>query len=100
LQCIYIIIIIRLLSFIDPSRFTQPLDIEIVSGLHDIVHNVETRDKQYIQYIQARPTKVQATITGIPQLVLWCAVVCCCCGVQQHLPTERLYKLSASGEQV
>jgi hypothetical protein len=35
-----IIIIIILLSYIDPFRFTQPLDVEIVSGLHDILHNL------------------------------------------------------------
>jgi hypothetical protein len=35
------------LSFIDPFRFTQPLDIEIASGLHDILYKIiETGGKQ------------------------------------------------------
>jgi hypothetical protein len=39
--------VIIILLFIKPFRFTQPLNMEIVSGLHDILHKIiETRDKQ------------------------------------------------------
>jgi hypothetical protein len=49
---IMIIIIIILLSFINPVRFAQPLDIEIVSGLHNILHKIiKTGDKQQLQYM-------------------------------------------------
>jgi hypothetical protein len=48
-----IIIIIILLSFTDKFRFTQPLDTEIVSGLHDILPKIiKTRGKQQLQYIR------------------------------------------------
>jgi hypothetical protein len=59
-----------LLSFIDTFWFTQPLDKEIASRLHDILHKIIKTANSYYMYIYMRLTKVQI-INGIPQAQIY-----------------------------